>query len=151
MVDDSLNRTIDQVNMIRMLDHVLERTNEILGAFPPDPYSAQWEPHVLGDLSRLLNEAKMWSLVYEEEMDSKGIKNKAQQLRAFDSERYVMQDRHSLIFSVVMIVVFPIGIYLLIRYHWRLRELKELLRDNASDLSTIRNLVENPLLERSMF
>jgi hypothetical protein len=92
----------------------------------------------------------MWSLVYGEEMDSKGIKNKAQQLRAFDSERYVMQDRHSHIFSVVMIVVFPIGIYLVIRYHWRLRELKELLRDNASDLSTIRNLVENPLLERSM-
>jgi len=84
-------------------------------------------------------------------MDSKAIKNKAQKLRAFDDDRYVMPDNRSLILGLVTIAVFPIGIYLLIRYHWRLRELKEILRENASELSTIRSLVENPLLEHSNF
>lgn len=151
MAASTLNRTIDRVNMIRTLDHVHEQTQEILNASPPDPYSAKWEPHVLGELSRLLSEARMSSLVYGEQLDSKAIKNKAQKLRTIDADRYVMPDNRSLILGLVTIAVFPIGIYLLIRYHWRLRELKEILRENASELSTIRSLVENPLLERSNF
>ncbi len=143
-------RTIDRVNMIRTLDHVREQTQEILDAFPPDPYSAKWEPHVLGELSRLLSEAQMSSLVYGEQLDSTAIKNKAQKLRTFEANKYVMPDNRSLILGLVSIAVFPIGIYLLIRYHWRLRELKEILRENASELSAIRSLVENPLLERSI-
>ncbi len=147
MVVGTLSRTIDRANMIRMLDHALESTQGVLGAYPPNPYSAKWELHVLREYSRLLSETKAWSLAYGEQSDSKGIKVKARSIREFNADRYIMHDKRNFIMGIAIHVILPIGIYLLIRYNRRLGELQELLRDNASALRTIRSLVDNPLLE----
>ena len=150
MVVGTLSRTIDRSNMIRMLDHALERTQWVLGAYPPNPYSAKWELHVLREYSRLLSETKAWSLAYGEQSDSTGIKDKARSIREFDAQRYIMHDRSNIMTGIAIYLVLPIGIYLLIRYYRRLGELQELLRENASQLRTIRNLVDNPLLEADL-
>ena len=150
MVVGTLSRTIDRANMIRMLDHALERTQGVLGAYPPNPYSAKWELHVLREYSRLLSETKAWSLAYGEQSDSKGIEVKARSIREFNADRYIMHDRRNFIMGIAIYVLLPIGIYLLIRYYRRLGELQELLRDNASELRTIRNLVDNPFLEEDL-
>ena len=133
--------------MIRMLDHALERGQEILGAFPPNPYSAKWELHVLKEFSRLLSETKAWSIAYGEQVESTGIMIKARSIREFAADRYIMHDRRGMISVIAIYLILPIGIYLLIRYYRRLWELQELLRDNASALRTIRSFVDNPLLE----
>lgn len=150
METGTLSRTIDQANMVRMLDHTLDRTQGVLGAYPPNPYSAMWELQVLKEFSRLLSETKTWSLAYGEQSGSTVIKDKARAIREFKADRYIRHDRRNIVLGITMYMFLPLGIYLIIRHYRRLGELQELLRENASHLRTIRNLVDNPLLEADL-